>query len=537
MKTSRRTLLQGAGSAGFVAMAPSLGWAQGAAPAPARANVLRCVMHADLASLDPIATTASITAYHGALIYDTLFGNDANFAPQRQMVGEHTVSPDGLTYNFTLRSGLKFHDGQDVTGRDCAASVRRWGARDGAGQHLFRNVAAVDATAANSFSIRLNAPYPLLIDWLAKSSPSLCFIMREADASTDPARPITEAIGSGPYIYNRAESRQGSQYVYDRNPNYVARSEPVSAMAGAKQARMQRVVFQTIADEQTAVSALMAGEIDFIERLSPEMAPQVAGNARIRTEVLNNTGSIGWLRMNHLQAPFNNVKARQAMLALIDQNAVMQATFGDPKSYKPCGSLFGCGTTMENDANTGWFKAGQNIARARQLFQEAGYAGQPVVIMQQTTSPVMSNSALLIAQWLRQAGVTVELVPLDWAGIVARRARRGPVSDGGWSIFLTWASGSAYNNPITLAGHAATGERGWFGWPEDARHEQLRDAWANAPDIAARQRIARDMQENAWNFVPHVYLGQWFDSAAMRSDVRGMIGLPDLVPFWNVARG
>ena len=102
---------------------------------------------------------------------------------------------------------------------------------------------------------------------------------------------------------------------------------------------------------------------------------------------------------------------------------------------------------------------------------------------------------------------------------------------------MTFASGSAYDNPITLAGHAATGERGWFGWPEDARHEELRDAWAAAPDLAARQGIARQMQDNAWNFVPHVYMGQWFDQAAMRTDVNGLIKLPDLVPFWNVTRG
>ncbi len=536
MVPSRRMLMQGAASAGLLASAPFVISAQAQTAVP-RAQQLRCVMHADLASLDPIATTASITAYHGALIYDTLFGHDEASVARPQMVSEHSVSPDGLVHSFTLRPGLKFHDGQDVQAKDAVASVKRWGARDGAGQHLFRNVAEVAASDARSFTIKLNKPYPLLVDWLGKSSPSLCFIMRESDASTDPARPITEAVGSGPYMFNRAESRTGAQYVYDRNPNYQPRSELVSAMAGGKVARMQRIVFQNMPDEQTAISALLAGEIDFIERVAPELQDQLRGNTRIRTEVLNKTGSIGWLRMNTLQAPFNNVKARQAMLHLIDQKAVMQATFGDPNHFKACGSLFGCGTTMENDANTAWFKGGQNIARAAALFREAGYAGQPVLIMQQTTSPVLSNASLLIAQWLRQAGVNVELAPLDWAGIVARRARKGPVAEGGWSIFLTWASGEAYNNPITLAGHAATGESGWFGWPEDARHEQLRDAWAAAPDLAARQRIARDMQENAWNFVPHVYLGQWFATAAMRADVRGMIGLPDLVPFWNVSRG
>lgn len=534
MTTTRRTLLKGAAGTSLIAAIPGIVTAQSA---PARANVLRCVMHADLASLDPIATTASITQYHGALIYDTLFGHDDTGVARPQMVAEHKLSADGLTYDMTLRPGLTFHDGSKVTASDCVASLKRWGARDGAGQHLFKQVADVSAKGDNALVIKLNKPYPALLDWLGKSSPSVCYMMREKDATSDPARPITEAIGSGPYMFNRAETRTGSQYVYDRNPNYQPRSEPASGFSGGKVARMARIVFQNMPDEQTAISALLAGEVDFLERTSPDLRAQLAGNARVRTEVLNKTGQIGWLRMNHLQAPFNNVKARQAMLHLIDQKAVMQATFGDPSNFRGCASLFGCGTSMENDANIAWFKGGQNIARAAALFKEAGYDGKPVVIMQQTTSPVLSNASLLLAQWLRQAGVNAQLVPLDWAGIVARRSNKGPAAEGGWNVFLTWASGSAYNNPITLAGHAATGDKGWFGWPEDARHEQLRDAWVSAPNLDARKKIARDLQENAWNFVPHAYLGQWFDVAAMRSEVKGVIGLSDLVPFWNASRG
>jgi len=534
MNTSRRSILQGVAGSSLLAAVPRLVTAQAQ---PARANVLRCVMHADLASLDPIATTATITQIHGAMVYDTLFGHDESGVARPQMVAEHKVSPDGLTYEMTLRPGLEFHDGSKVTARDCVASIRRWGARDGAGQHLFKEVADVSARGDNAFTIKLGKPYPALLDWLGKSSPSICFMMREKDATADPTRPITEAIGSGPYVFNRAETRTGSQYVYDRNARYTPRSEPASGFAGGKVARMQRVVLQNMPDEQTAISALLAGEVDFLEKTSPDLRTQLAGNSRVRLEVLNKTGQVGWLRMNHLQAPFNNVKARQAMLHLIDQKAVMQATFGDPTHYQACASLFGCGTTMENDANTAWFKGGQNIARAGALFKEAGYDGRPVIIMQQTTAPVLSNACLLLAQWLRQAGVNAQLVPLDWAGIVARRGNKGPVTEGGWNVFLTWASGSAYNNPITLAGHAATGDKGWFGWPEDARHEQLRSAWIAAANLEARRRVAREMQENAWNFVPHAYLGQWFDVAAFRSDVRGMIGLPDLVQFWNVTRG
>lgn len=534
MSASRRTVLKGASSVGLMLATPYLGTARAQTT---RANTLRCVMHADLASFDPITTTANIVAYHGAAIYDTLFGHDDAYVPRPQMVSDYEISADKLRYTFSLRSGLKFHDGQAVTSKDCVASVKRWGARDGAGQHMMRRVADIATKDERTFTISLKEPYPLLLDWLGKSSTSLCFIMRESDASTDPAKPITEAVGSGPYTFNRGESRTGSQYVYDRNPDYVPRSEPASAMAGGKIARMSRVVMVNIPDGQTAVSALAAGEIDLVEIVAPELHDQLRGNSRVRLEGLNQTGSMGWLRMNWLHPPFNNLKARQAMLYLIDQKAVMQATFGDQGNFRPCASLFGCGTPMESDANTAWFKEGQNIAKAAALFKEAGYDGRPLVIMQQTTSPVMNNTALILAQWLRQAGVAVDLVPLDWPGIVARRANKSAPAAGGWNILLTFAPGISYSNPIALAGHAATGEAGWFGWPQDAKHEQLRDAWAAAPDLVARKAVAREMQDNAWNYVPHVYLGQWFAQAGIRSDVSNLIKLPDIIPFWNVSRG
>ena len=124
--TTRRNVLKGGLAAAALTSAPSIIRTQAQ---PAAARTVKAVMHADLRVLDPIWTTANITAYHGAMIYDTLFGLDANFAPQPQMVSKWGVSDDKLTYTFELRDGLKFSDGQAVTAADCVASVRRWAAR------------------------------------------------------------------------------------------------------------------------------------------------------------------------------------------------------------------------------------------------------------------------------------------------------------------------------------------------------------------------------------------------------------------------
>jgi peptide/nickel transport system substrate-binding protein len=99
-------------------------------------EVLRVIPHADLKNLDPIWTTAYISRNHGYMIYDTLFAMDANMQPQPQMVESWETSDDKKTWTFTLREGLKFHDGAPVTSEDVIASLERWGVRDGMGQQL-----------------------------------------------------------------------------------------------------------------------------------------------------------------------------------------------------------------------------------------------------------------------------------------------------------------------------------------------------------------------------------------------------------------
>ena len=191
---------------------------------------------------------------------------------------------------------------------------------------------------------------------------------------------------------------------------------------------------------------------------------------------------------------------------------------------------------MTNDANTDWFKGGQNIAKAKELFQKAGYDGSPVVVLQPTDHYLANPAGLLTAQWLRQAGVNVDLAAIDWGAVLNRRAVKKPPAEGGWNIFSTTATGVAFSDPIEFSGHAANGDKAWFGWPTNELQEKLRDHWATAPTLEERKTVAREMQQNGWDYVPHVYLGQFFRASAWRKNVSGVIGMPEIVPFWNMEK-
>src|SRR5271157_6130910 len=160
-----------------------------AAPAVVRAEaarVLKFIPQADLAVLDPLWTTAYVTRNHGMMVFDQLYAVDETFSPQPQMAAGHVVEDDGKTWRITLRDGLMFHDGSKVLARDCVASIKRWGARDAFGGTLIAASDEISAPDDKTIVFRLKAPFPLLPDALAKTPPSMCPIMPERLATTDP---------------------------------------------------------------------------------------------------------------------------------------------------------------------------------------------------------------------------------------------------------------------------------------------------------------------------------------------------------------
>ena len=190
---------------------------------------------------------------------------------------------------------------------------------------------------------------------------------------------------------------------------------------------------------------------------------------------------------------------------------------------------------MENDENTEWFKDGPNIAKAKELFQKAGYDGKPVVVLQATDHYFANPAGLFIAHWLRQAGINVDLAASDWGALLTRRAVKKPPAEGGWNIFSTTATGLAFADPIKFPATRRTATR-----PGSAgRRTTCRRSCATngrRADARRAQEVARELQKNAWDYVHHLYLGQFFRNSAWRKNVRGVIGMPEMVGFWNMEK-
>src|SRR5262245_34800400 len=333
LKISRRTLAASAATLALLAAAPALG----------QGKVLKFVQNGNLTILDPIFTTAYVTRDHGYMIYDTLFSTDENNAVKPQMVDKYGVSADKLTWTFTLRDGLEWHDGQPVTAEDCVVSIKRWAARDGMGQKLMEFVADISPVDAKTFTLKLKEPYGLVLDSLGKQSSNVPFMMPKAIASTDPFKQIDSQVGSGPFIYVNAESKPGEKHVYVKNTKYKPRAEPASGLAGGKVAKVERVEFVDMPDQQQQINALIAGEIDMIEQVPHDLITVLKADKGVQVVNWNPLGQQFVIRFNHLTKPFDNPKIRLAALYCMRQEDYLKATVGDSQYYKVCTAAFVCG--------------------------------------------------------------------------------------------------------------------------------------------------------------------------------------------------
>jgi peptide/nickel transport system substrate-binding protein len=508
---SRRQLL----ATGFGTLAaPRLPTAQGT-------RLLRFVPQADLAVTDPVVTTATVTLAHGFMVFDTLYGLDAAYNVQPQMVEGHAIEADGRDWTLTLREGLRFHDGEPVRGRDAVASIQRWAKRDMFGTELLAVTDELSAPTDRTIRFRLKQPFPLLPRALGKVTAAMPAIMPERLASLDPARPVPEMIGSGPYRFLANERISGARVAYARFEGYVPRATGTpSRTAGPKLAHFDRVEWHILPDPSTAVAALQRGEVDWVEYAPNDLIPLMRRNRGIRVHVTDDS-SISVLRFNHLQPPFDNPAIRRAVLGALDQSAFMTAAFSDDRSlWKDGVGVFLSGSPMASEVGLEALRGPRDMEKVRRDLAAAGYKGEKVVILQPNDFPILKAMSEVALDMFTRAGMNAEAYAADWGSIVQRRNSREPVEKGGWSVFISGLSAAGLLDPVAHLGLRANGTRAWFGWPDSPALEDLRREWMAAPDEAAQKAVARRIQAQFWQDLPYLPLGQYDRVTAYQANLR-----------------
>jgi peptide/nickel transport system substrate-binding protein len=488
--------------------------------------------------VDPVYTTSHGTRDHSFLIYDQLFGVDNKLRPHPQMVDKWTRSSDGLVYTFTLRDGLKFHDGTDVTSADCIASIKRWAQVAEMGKLIFRRLSAIEARDSKTFEIRLRQPFAPLIDALASPDGTILFIMPERVAGSTPAdKQITDLTGSGPFRIK--ERVANSHTTFEKFADYKPRPEPADGLSGGKVVNIDLLEWRAMPDENTRMAALLAGEVDYVHQPPLTLVPTYQKNPNVVVKLLMLNGQQGYYRFNHRLPPFDNKKVRQAAAWCLNQKEFIKTVFGDSEWVKESYSIYGNGSPYYTEEGTEALK-GTDFEKSKQLLKEAGYDGTPVTLLDVTVAFPGHAGALAIAAALRKGGFNVDVQPVDSSTKVQRLFVQKPPAEGGWHLHTSGTTlvglGSPLTNEYIQAGEdAGCAGKGSPGWPCNPELGRTIESFASEADDARRKEIATRIQVMALDHVTHLFYAEYFEPAAFRKELKGVLEAPVPV-FWGMTK-
>jgi len=525
----RRSFLASTAAVGAALATPRIAVAQ-------NTKVLKFIPQANLSSLDAVAGTQYVVRNAALMIWETLYGIDSNQVPHPQMCEGHTVNANFTDWTFKLRDGLLWHDGEKVTSKDCVASLTRWMARDTMGQRIKASMESLEPVDDKSFRLRLNKPFPKMLFALGKSNAPVCLMMPERIAKTDPFKLISEYVGSGPMKFNTAEWVPGSKAVFEKFAGYKPRPEKGDWLSGGKVMNFDRIEWIIIPDAATAAAALQNGEVDWWENPISDVVPLLKKNANLNIDIGDPLGNIGSFRMNHLYPPFNDVRARKAVMMALSQTDYMQAVAGDDTNlWKTCDSFFTPGTAAYTEVGGELLKGKRDYEGAKKLLKEAGYNGEKIRLIVATDIAITKAEGDVTADLLAKIGMNVDYVATDWGTTGTIRAKKDAPSAGGWNIFHTWHAGADCINPAPYTALDAGGDKAWFGWPKsDAVQKGIAD-WYDAPDAAAEKKALEDINKASFDNVTYIPTGFFLQYTSWRKNVSGVVKAPFPV-FWGVTK-
>ena len=412
---------------------------------PKFGGVIKAVNESGVGSLDNMFTSAFATRNVTIHMFENVTTLDADYAV-RPMVADWAISGDGSVYTFTIRDGLTFHDGSAVTAADVGASIDRYNRASSAKAFfgiIMANVDQIEEVDDSTLRITFKRPVPTLLNGLAASSGRVPHVMPKRLAETDHKESVTEFIGTGPYMLK--EWVQGDRVELERYDGYVAREEPSSFLAGKRHAYADEIHIFEVPDQTTRVAGLESGQFDYLFDVSPDFFDTLDDNSDIETYIID-PGIRPFAWFNNENPPTDTIAMRRAMVTSWDHDKALLASGGKTEFYKLCPLLSWCVDGFEGEwqINQSDVTGGSDLYNindkdmARQLAEDAGYAGEPIVVLASQDVPAMFNTVSVLVENMRDAGFNVDFRPMDDASVKQQRAAQS-----GWNMLVTtggWAN-------------------------------------------------------------------------------------------------
>jgi peptide/nickel transport system substrate-binding protein len=286
---------------------------------PQRGGTLNLLVEPEPPTLSTIAHTAGSSLKVSAKVLEGLLAYDEDLKALPQLATAWSVSPDGLEYRFTLRQGVKWHDGNDFTSADVTTSILLMKEHHPRGRGTFSNVAEVRSPDPFTAVIVLSKPAPYLLSALAAAESPI--VPRHIYEGTDPAtNPASNApVGTGPYIFK--EWVRGSHVIYERNPNYWDAPKPY----------IDRLIVRFMSDPAARAIAFETGAIDLggetpvplseLDRLAA--LPQLG----IETKGYSYSPTVTRIEFNLENKYLKDLRVRRAIAHAIDRKVILNTVY------------------------------------------------------------------------------------------------------------------------------------------------------------------------------------------------------------------
>jgi peptide/nickel transport system substrate-binding protein len=464
------------------------------ANANAAGTTFRYAAVSEPAPLDVMLTTAGVSLVIGMHIFEALYTIDSHYQPQPMLADSDKLEDGGKTIIITLRQGVHFHNGKEMTSDDVVASLQRWAKYGVRGKLLFAEGATVEASGKYEVTIKLPAPNGAWKNLLAHMEGGPAIYPSEiASAATDKPIDQKDYIGTGPYMF---KEWQPNRYIeIDRFDGYNSRTNPSDGYSGARKANFDAIRFIPVPDVGTRISGIQAGDYDYAESISGDLYDQLSGDASVKV-VKAGTPLFGLFFTNSKAGILkDNFKLRRAIEMAFCREDALRVSFGPQALWNVQGSIFPQSNFWYSTAGTDKYNE-CDPAGAKALAKEAGYDGTPIRLLTSTNYQTHYDQATVFVKEMADAGINVQMIVVDWATLLKMRAQPDQ-----WDMFITHHGGPP--DPILLT-FLNPGYPGWWATPEIT---DLRTQFTSTADVTARKAVWDKIQELYYEQVPAIKVG------------------------------
>jgi peptide/nickel transport system substrate-binding protein len=489
----------------------------------ASAATFRYATIAEPPSLDQHVLTSDQATTIAQHVFEGLYTFNKSYDPIPMLVEKESISADGKTIALTLRQGVKFHNGKEMTSADVVASLNRWGVYGVRGPVLFEHIQKVEASSKYVVTLvfkNVFAPWKTLLAFI-NGGP---VIYPEEIAKPAGKQPIpeTQYIGTGPYRF--VQRNPGRFILLEKFKDYVARTDAADGYGGKRVAQFDQIQFIPVNDVGTRVNGVKAGDYDYAEQISGDLYEMLSGDASVKT-LLNEGVIMPLMFFDSSDGPFvGNYKLRVAVLTALNTTAALQAAVGPKNLWSANGSIMPKGTSWFNSAGLENYSP-NNAARAKALAAEAGYKGEKIVFMVSSAYKMHNDIGLVFTKQLKDAGFNIDLQVYDWATLVSKRG------DGKqWDMFFTHHG--FVPDPI-LFSFMSEAYPGWWASPEK---KALSQTFTSTLDQKKRLETWTQIQKLMYEQVPVLKVGDVYTYDIYSPKVQDL-GETQLIwpKFWNVS--